>query len=102
MVRHVIRDIVKYGHWDAYIAAGKAWNEAGGKVGLPAYRLFSSDWGTLNEVFWEADFASSADIEARYKAAMKDETFKAASRAVAEHLTEGHSRDYVLSPVDLD
>ena len=102
MVRHLIRDVVRYGHWDAYVAAFKAWNEAGVKLGLPAYRLFMSDWGTINEVFLEADFASSGDIEARFKAAWEDEMYKAASRAVAEHLAEGSSRDYVLSPVDLE
>lgn len=101
MVRHVVRDIAKYGHWDAYVSACKAWNEAAVRVGLPAYRLYTSEWGTMNEAFFEAEYESSGDIEARFKAAMKDEAFKAAGRAVAENIVDGASRDYVLSEESL-
>jgi hypothetical protein len=102
MVRHMVRDVVKYGHWDDYVAACKAWNGEAVRLGLPAYRLSSSDWGTMNETFFEAEFESSADIEARFKAAMTDEGFRAASRAVSEHMVDGASRDYVLSELSFD
>jgi hypothetical protein len=39
MVRHMGRDVVKFGHWDEYVATGKAWQEAATRVGLPVYRL---------------------------------------------------------------
>ena len=99
MVRHMGRDIVKFGHWDAYVAAGKAWQEAATRVGLPAYRLYESNWGTLGETFWEAEYESSADIEARFAAALKDPEYKAVTNAYSSHVVDGESRDYVLSEV---
>ena len=56
MVRHMGRDIVKFGHWDEYVATSKAVNEVLTRLGHPAYRLYESNWGTLNEAFWEAEF----------------------------------------------
>ena len=99
MVRHMGRDVVKFGHWDEYVATGKAWQEAATRVGLPVYRLYESNWGTLNEAFWEAEYESSADIEARFVAALKDPDYKAVTKAWFSHVVDGQSRDYVLSEV---
>ena len=99
MVRHMVRAVVKSGHWDEFVAADKAWQEAATRVGLPAYRTYSSNWGTFNEAFWEAEYESSADIEARFAAARKDPEFEAALNANLAHVVDGESRDYVLSEV---
>jgi hypothetical protein len=99
MVRHMGRDVVKFGHWDEYLATHRALNEVLTRLGLPAYRLYESNWGILNEAFWEAEFESSADIEARLAAARKDPEFMAALGANLAHCVDGESRDYVLSEV---
>ena len=99
MVRHMGRDIVKFGHWDEYVATSRALNEVLTRLGHPAYRLYESNWGTLNEAFWEAEYESSADIEARFAAAEKDPDYDAALEAWLSHVVDGESRDYVLSEV---
>jgi hypothetical protein len=99
MVRHMGRDIVKFGHWDEYVATSKAVNEVLTRLGHPAYRLYESNWGTLNEAFWEAEFQSSADIEARFATVRKDPEFLTALTANLSHVVDGESRDYVLSEV---
>jgi hypothetical protein len=97
MVRHLVRVVVKFGHWAEFVAADKAWQEAATRVGLPAYRTYNSNWGTFNEAFSEAEYESSADIEARFDAAQKDSDYRAAMKAFGSHLADGESRDYVLS-----
>ena len=99
MVRHMGRDVVKFGHWDEYVATSKALNEVLTRLGHPAYRLYESNWGTLSEAFWEAEYESSADIEARFAAAKKDPEFEAALNANLAHVVDGETRDYVLSEV---
>jgi hypothetical protein len=101
MVRHGFHDVAKFGHWDAYVAACKAWSEAGVAVGNPPYRMYTSVWGTANEAFVEAEFESIADVVARYEVAGKDAAFQAALRALEEHLTDGATREYVLSEESL-
>ncbi len=99
MVRHMVRAVVKSGHWDEFVAADKAWQEVATRVGLPAYRTYSSNWGTCNEVFGDAEYESSADIEAKFAAANKDPAYDAALKAWLSHVVDGESRDYVLSEV---
>jgi hypothetical protein len=99
MVRHMGRDIVKFGHRDEYVATMRALNEVVTRLGHPVYRLYESNWGTFNEVFWEAEFESSADIEARLAAVKKDPEFVAALTANLSHVVDGETRDYVLSEV---
>ena len=99
MVRHMGRDVVKFGHWDEYVATSNALNEILTRLGHPAYRLYGSNWGTLNEAFWEAEYESSADIESRFAAARKDPEFTAALDANFSHVVDGESRDYVLTEI---
>ena len=47
----------------------------------------------------QAEYESSADIEARFAAAKKDPEFVAALDANFSHVVDGESRDYVLSEV---
>jgi hypothetical protein len=101
MVRHGFHDVAKFGHWDAYVAACKAWNHEGIKVGLPGYRMYTPVWGRVNEAYVEAEFESAADVSARYEVAGDDAAFRAALRALEEHLTDGASREYVLSEESL-
>jgi hypothetical protein len=95
----MVRAVVKSGHWDEFVAASKAWDEAATRVGLPVYRTYSSTWGTFNETFSEAEYESSTDIEARFAAADKDPAYDAALKAWLSHVVDGESRDYVLSEV---
>ena len=101
MVRHMVRHVVKFGHWAEFIAASKAWNEAAIRVGLPAYRIYNSNWGTFNEAFAEAGYESSADIEARFSVTTKDSDYDAAMKALLSHVVDGEVRDYVLSEANL-
>jgi hypothetical protein len=99
MVRHLVRQVVKFGHYKDFLAATKAFNDAAVKVGVPAYRVYQSNWGTLNEVFSEAEFEDSADIERRLEAATAahNPEYDDAFRALVSHLADGEARDYVLS-----
>ncbi len=101
MVRHLLREAVKHGHWEDFIAASKAWNEAGIKAGLPAYRVYMSNWGTFNEAFAEAEYEDSADIERRNKATLDNPEYNKALGVLVSHLVDGEARDYVLSEVKL-
>jgi len=96
MARHVIQQVVKYGHWKHFTTAHDALNRAGGAVGLPAYRLFASQWGAMNEAFTEAEYEDAASIERITGAAMQDPATLSAFREMTSHLVEGSARDYVL------
>ena len=104
MVRFMLREVIKGGHYKEYKAACKAWNDAAAKVGLPAFRYFSSDWGTGGEVFFEAEYEDSGDIERRFAAAdaANDPDYEAASLAVLSHRVDGQSYSYVLSDMPLE
>ncbi len=103
MVRHMVRQVVRQGHYKDFLAASKAWNDAAVKVGLPAYRLYQSNWGTFNEVFSEAEYEDSGDIERRIDAANapNNTEFNEAFRNLVSHLADGEAHDYVLREVTL-
>jgi hypothetical protein len=96
VVRHMVRQVVRHGHYKDFLAASKAWNEAAVKVGLPAYRVYQSNWGTFNEVFSEAEYQDSGDIERRFDAVAENEEFSEALRNLVSHLADGEAHDYVL------
>jgi hypothetical protein len=96
VVRHMVRQVVRHGHYKDFLAASKAWNEAAVKVGLPAYRVYESNWGTFNEVFSEAEYQDSGDIERRFDAVAENEEFSEALRNLVSHLADGEAHDYVL------
>jgi hypothetical protein len=96
VVRHTVRQVVRHGHYKDFLAASKAWNEAAVKVGLPAYRVYQSNWGTFNEVFSEAEYQDSGDIERRFDAVAENEEFSEALRNLVSHLADGEAHDYVL------
>ncbi len=97
MVRHVIRQVVKTGHYKDFMSACKARNDAGLKVGIPAYRVYASTWGTFNEVFTEAEYESSGDLESRFAAAEDDPDFGEALLGVVSLLVDGETRDNLLT-----
>jgi hypothetical protein len=82
-----------------FVAADRASQEVLTRAGLPAYRTYSSSWGTFYEVFSDAEYESSADIEARFAAAGKDPDYDEALKTWLSHVVDGESRDYVLSEV---
>jgi hypothetical protein len=92
----MVRQVVRHGHYKDFLAASKAWNEAAVKVGLPAYRVYQSNWGTFNEVFSEAEYQDSGDIERRFDAVAENEQFSEALRNLVSHLADGEVHDYVL------
>lgn len=95
-MRHMIRHIVKLGHYQAFMEAMAAWNDAARNVGLPPYRIWESQFGTVQEVFTEAEFESIEAHLATLEAAHTDPTFAAANEAVSAHLVDGSLHDYVL------
>ncbi len=104
MVRFVGRDVVRFGHWEDYLEAAKTWKAVAVKMGLPKFRFSTSTSGTMQEVFFEAEFEDSADVERRFAAAAaaKNPEWGAASDAVGLHITDGHSYSHVLSDIALD
>ncbi len=96
MVRHMVRQVVRHGHYKDFLAASKAWNDAAVKVGLPAYRVYQSNWGTFNEVFAEAEYQDSGDIERRFDAVRDNKEFSEALRNLMSHIADGEAHDYVL------
>lgn len=95
-MRHMIRHIVKLGHYGQFMAAMAAWNEAAQRVGLPRYRVWESQFGTIQEVFTDADFESIDAHMAAFEAAHTDPAFAAANEEVSTHLVDGSLHDYVL------
>lgn len=92
----MIRHIVKLGHYEAFMAGMNAWNDAAVKVGLPAYRIWESQFGTVQEVFTEAEFESIDAHVAALEAAHTDAAFAAANQELSTHLVDGSLHDYVL------
>jgi hypothetical protein len=102
MVSYVVRAVVKHGHHSAFVEAFRAWREAAVAAGLPAYRLFESDWGTYGEVFASAQFEDIGDIDRRISAAAATRAYEAAHDAVLSHLVDGEMRDYALLEIALE
>ena len=95
-MRHMIRHIVKLGHYEAFLAGMAAWNDAARQVGLPAYRIWESQFGTVQEVFTEAEFDSIDAHLAALEGAHIDPAFAAANQELSTHLVDGSLHDYVL------
>jgi hypothetical protein len=101
MGSHLIRLVVKHGHSKDFKAAAKKSNEVAVPLGLPAYRYYQSNWGTFNEVFGEAEYENSGDIEQRFAATEDNAELDEATRVLFGYLVEGEAHDYVLSDMPL-
>ena len=95
-MRHMIRHLVKLGHYQQFLDGMAAWNGAATRVGLPAYRIWESQFGMVQEVFTEADFDSIDAHLAALEAAHTDPAFAAANEELSTHLVDGSLIDYVL------
>lgn len=95
-MRHMIRQLVKLGHYESFMASMAAWNVAAREAGLPAYRIWDSQFGAAQEVFTEADFESVEAHLAAFEGAHGNAEFAAANREVSAHLVDGSVVDYVL------
>ena len=95
-MRHMIRHIVKLGHYQQFMTAMTAWNAEARRLGLPAYRVWDSQFGVVQEVFTEAEFESLDAHLATFAAAHGDAAFAAANDEVSAHLVDGSLHDYVL------
>jgi hypothetical protein len=98
-VRHMIRHIVKLGHYQQFMIAMAAWNDEARRLGLPAYRIWDSQFGVVQEVFTEAEFESLDAQLATFAVAHGDVAFAAANDEVSAHLVDGSLHDYVLEEV---
>jgi hypothetical protein len=92
----MIRHIVKLGHYQQFMDGMAVWNREAQRVGLPAYRIWESQFGTVQEVFTEADFDSIDAHLAALEAAHGDTDFAAANQELSSHLVDGSLHDYVL------
>lgn len=95
-MRHMIRHIVKLGHYEQFMTAMAAWNTEARRLGLPTYRIWESQFGAVQEVFTEAEFDSLDAHLAAFEAAHGDTAFAAANDEVSAHLVDGSLHDYVL------
>lgn len=95
-MRHMIRHIVKLGHYQQFMTAMAAWNDEARRLGLPAYRIWESQFGAVQEVFTEAEFESLDGHLATFESAHTDAAFAAANDEVSAHLVDGSLVDYVL------
>ncbi len=102
MIRHLIRQVVKFGHVEDFVKASKALNEAGAALGMPAYRVYHSNWGTFNEVFSEAEYESSAELDRLMSSFGKDPVVSKAFGKLISHLVDGEAHDYLLQERSLD
>lgn len=102
MVRHFVRCVVKWGHYKDWIAAVKAENEAGVRFGMPVYRVYSANVGITNEVFCEAEYESSAEVERLDKVLEADPEFSKLLGVEVSHVVDGSLHDYLLSEISLD
>lgn len=92
----MIRHIVKLGHYQQFMDGMAAWNREAQRVGLPAYRIWESQFGTVQEVFTEAEFESIDAHLAALEAAHTDPKFRDANQELSTHLVDGSLHDYVL------
>ena len=92
----MIRHIVKLGHYQQFMDGMAARNEAAQRVGMPAYRIWESQFGTVQEVFTEAEFESIDAHLAALEASHADPAFTAANQELSRHLVDGSLHDYVL------
>lgn len=88
-MRHMIRHVVKLGHYQEFMAGMAAWNDAARRVGLPAYRIWESQFGTVQEVFTEAEFESIDAHLAALEAAHTDAAFAFAGDRVYQITLDG-------------
>jgi hypothetical protein len=95
-VRHMIRHLVKLGHYQAFLDSMVAWNAVAVRNGLPAYRIWESQFGAVQEDFTEADFESIEAHLSALGAAQSDPAFASINDELAGHLVDGSLIDYVL------
>lgn len=92
----MIRHIVKLGQYQAFLDSMVDWNAEAQRLGLPAYRIWESQFGAVQEVFTEGEFESIESQSAAFEAAHTDARFAAANQRLSEHLVDGSLIDYVL------
>ncbi|GEM_PF-1383452 len=99
MFRHTVRHIIQPGSFAEYVTAVKAFNTAATAAGLPAYRLWHTLFGDLNEVWAEADYDSLDAHVAAWERAESEDTLMRAFRDMVALTVPGSVHDYPLAPV---
>jgi len=95
-VRHMIRHVIKLGHYGDFMQDMAAWNVEAQRLGLPAYRVWESQFGAVQEVFTTADFESIDAHYAAFEGAHSDEAFAAIQAALSRHFVDGTLHDWWL------
>lgn len=99
MFRHLVRHIVKPGEFAEFVDAFKEFADAAPNAGLPAYRLWRTLFGDLNEAWAEAEFESLDAHLAAWTRASEKEDFMRSFRAMVSHTVPATVRDYPLEPL---
>src|SRR5262245_51777215 len=95
-MRHMIRHLVKLGHYGEFMRDMAAWNDEAERLGLPRYRIWESQFGAVQEVFTEGAFDSIEAHYAAFERAHGDERFAAVNGALSEHFVDGSLHDWWL------
>jgi hypothetical protein len=95
-VRHMIRHVIKLGHYGEFMRDMARWNDEAARVGLPRYHVWDSQFGSVQEVFTMADFESIDAHYAAFEQAHGDEVFAAVQGALSSHFVDGSLHDWWL------
>jgi len=101
MFRHLVRHVINPGEYQQFVQAFGRLNAAMPAAELPAYRLWRTLFGDLNEVFAEAEYDSLDAHVAAWERASGDEELMKRFRAMLAHTVPGTLHDYPLEPIDL-
>jgi len=96
MVRHLVRHVVKQGHYQDFLKAAGALNDAAVSAGLPRYRFWASQFGDFNEVWAEGEYESVAAHLSTLAANRDNAAWIQAFREFLSHLVDGEQHDYIL------
>ncbi len=99
MVRHLVRQQIKFGEYRQFLEDARAYIEAAGASGVPRYRVGRTTFGDYNEVWWEAEYESLETL-VRILEGTPD-SYRVALRALLSHVVDGTQHDYLLEDVDL-
>jgi hypothetical protein len=95
-MRHMIRHVIKLGHYGEFMADIAAWNVEARRLGLPTYHVWESQFGAVQEVFTVADFESIDAHYAAFEGAHSDEAFAAVQARLSSHFVDGTLHDWWL------
>jgi hypothetical protein len=100
MNRWIIREQVIYGHFSDYIQTAKEMQAYAASKGWAEWTIFVPLTGAGNDVVYEAQYATLADLEQEMNMVMSDARFNELNRSQAAHLVQGSSVSEILVSLD--